>query len=41
MQLVEGEPLDVYVRRHALTRLQILNLVRTVIGAVQYAHQKG
>jgi len=41
MQLVEGVPLDVYVRGRALGRDAIVRLMKTVCEAVQHAHQRG
>ena len=39
MDFIEGSNLDDYVRKHDLTYRQILELVRTICGAVQHAHQ--
>jgi tetratricopeptide (TPR) repeat protein len=39
MDLVEGEPIDVYGQRRALDVRARLELFREVCGAVQYAHQ--
>jgi serine/threonine protein kinase len=39
MDLVEGEPIDVYCRRRALEVKARLELFREVCAAVQYAHQ--
>jgi non-specific serine/threonine protein kinase/serine/threonine-protein kinase len=39
MEYVEGEPIDVYCQRHALTIRQRLALFATVCDAVHYAHQ--
>jgi tetratricopeptide (TPR) repeat protein len=39
MDLVEGEPIDVYGQRRALDVKAKLELFREVCGAVQYAHQ--
>ncbi|HWW95374.1 MAG TPA: serine/threonine-protein kinase [Vicinamibacteria bacterium] len=39
MDLVEGEPIDVYGQRRALDVKARLELFREVCGAVQYAHQ--
>jgi len=41
MELVRGEPLDVYVKRKALGRLDRLRLFRLVCDAINYAHQRG
>lgn len=41
MELIEGVPLDEYVRQAAPSTARILELVRLVCQAVQYAHQKG
>src|SRR4029078_6468556 len=41
MELIDGQPLDLFVATHRLTRLQILDLMRTVCLAVQHAHQRG
>jgi tetratricopeptide (TPR) repeat protein len=39
MELVEGQPLDVYCQRREASIAERLSLVRTVCDAVQYAHQ--
>ena len=41
MDLVDGPHLDAYVEQHHLSERQILELMRTVCQAVQYAHQNG
>jgi serine/threonine protein kinase len=41
MELIEGMPLDKYVKEHRLTQRQILELMRTVCQAVQHAHERG
>jgi serine/threonine-protein kinase len=41
MELIDGEHLNKYIANHHLTQRQILQLVRTVCQAVQYAHQRG
>lgn len=41
MQLIEGLPLDLYVRGEQLDREGILRLMRRVCEAVQHAHQRG
>jgi len=41
MELVEGVPLDAYVRQAKLGQRQVLLLIKCVCEAVQYAHQKG
>jgi serine/threonine protein kinase len=41
MELIEGIPLDKYVKEHNLTQRQILELMRTVCEAVQHAHERG
>jgi tetratricopeptide (TPR) repeat protein len=41
MDLVEGVHLDQYVKEHNLTIRQILELMRIICQAVQYAHQNG
>ena len=41
MELVDGVALDKYVEQSRLSRRQILELMRTICRAVQYAHQKG
>lgn len=41
MEYVDGVPLDVYVRNHNLGREQILQLMRVICQAVDYAHQRG
>lgn len=39
MELVEGEPIDAYCRRHGLSVRQRLELFRAVCAAVEFAHQ--
>ncbi len=41
MELVSGEPIDAYCRRHALSVEDKVRLFRTVCAVVHYAHQKG
>ncbi len=41
MELVHGQPLNVYLREHELTRHQRLDLFRKICQAVQYAHDQG
>ncbi|NQT84868.1 tetratricopeptide repeat protein [bacterium] len=41
MELIEGAPLDDYVKEHALNQRQILKLMQTVCEAVQHAHERG
>ena len=41
MDLIEGTHLDMYVKQQNLTQREILELMRTVCQAVQYAHQNG
>jgi tetratricopeptide (TPR) repeat protein len=41
MELIEGVPLDDYVKEHALNQRQILKLMQTVCQAVQHAHERG
>jgi serine/threonine protein kinase/Flp pilus assembly protein TadD len=41
MELVEGMPLDKFVRSHKLSRRQILELMHQVCQAVTHAHQNG
>lgn len=41
MQLIEGEPLTTYARKHKLQPPEILKLMQTVCGAIQYAHSRG
>jgi serine/threonine protein kinase len=41
MDLIEGMHLDEYAKRHNLTIRQILELMRIICQAVQYAHQNG
>jgi len=41
MQLVEGRPLDAYVKQHGAPPRAILALMRSVAEAVQHAHQRG
>lgn len=41
MELVEGVPLDRYVKENRLGQKEILRLVRTVCEALQHAHQRG
>jgi serine/threonine protein kinase len=38
MELVDGEPLDRYIKSRRLTKVQILTLMQTVCQAVFYAH---
>ncbi|MEM7586665.1 MAG: serine/threonine-protein kinase [Acidobacteriota bacterium] len=40
MELVEGEPIDVYCHRHELSIDQRVDLVRRLADAVHYAHQR-
>ncbi|UCF17384.1 MAG: protein kinase, partial [Phycisphaerales bacterium] len=40
MELIDGMPLDLYVRSKALSRNEILALMRTVCHAVLFAHQR-
>ena len=39
MEYIEGEPIDVYCRRHQLTVLERVGLVQQVCRGVQHAHQ--
>ena len=39
MEYIDGEPIDVYCDRHKLSLEARLQLIRTICGAVQYAHQ--
>ncbi|MEX0652866.1 MAG: serine/threonine-protein kinase [Phycisphaeraceae bacterium] len=41
MERVDGEPLDVYVRRHGLGREAVLALMETIGRAVHAAHERG
>jgi len=41
MELVEGIPIDEYVRRRAPDRAEICSLLEQVCDAVQHAHQRG
>ena len=41
MELVKGEPISSYCRKHALSITQRLNLFDQVCAAVQHAHTKG
>lgn len=41
MELVEGEPVTVYCREHALSKAQRLALFVRICQGVQHAHQKG
>jgi len=41
MELIEGVPLDAYVRRRRLSTRQTMELMLTVCEAVQHAHQNG
>lgn len=41
MELIDGLPLDQYVRRQGLTRERILRLMARICRAVQYAHEQG
>jgi len=41
MELVEGLPLDQYVRKHQLSTKQVVQLMHTICTAMQYAHQRG
>jgi len=41
MELIDGRPLDRYVKEQKLERRQILELMRSVCQAVQHAHQRG
>ena len=41
MEFIDGLPLDQYVREHKFARRQMLELMKTICDAVQYAHQKG
>jgi WD40 repeat protein len=41
MELVDGLPLDEFVKSASLPRRQVVGLMRTVCKAVQFAHQKG
>jgi tetratricopeptide (TPR) repeat protein len=41
MELVHGEPLDVYVRAKALSRRERIDLFGKVCDAVHHAHQRG
>lgn len=41
MELVNGARLDDYVKKRVCSRREILELMRAVCGAVQFAHQRG
>ena len=41
MELIDGQPLDEYVRRRRLSLQQTMKLMLTVCDAVQHAHQHG
>jgi WD40 repeat protein len=41
MELIDGVPLDRYVKDQRLSLRQVLELMRTVCQAVQHAHQRG
>lgn len=41
MELLDGEPITAYVRRHELTNAEILELLAQVCDAVQHAHDRG
>ncbi|MCK5942470.1 MAG: serine/threonine protein kinase, partial [Planctomycetes bacterium] len=41
MELIEGEPLSDYLRRHRPPREQLLRLVASLCDAVDYAHGRG
>src|SRR3954465_11578196 len=41
MQLIDGAPLDDYIKTHQLSRNETLELMRAVARAVQHAHQRG
>ncbi len=41
MELIDGLPLDQHVQQQSLSRRQILELMKVICDAVQYAHQKG
>lgn len=41
MELVDGLPLNVYVKERQLEEKQILELMRAVCQGVQHAHQQG
>lgn len=41
MEIVDGDPLDVFVTQRGLTHREILTLMTKVCIAVQYAHQRG
>jgi WD40 repeat protein len=41
MELIDGLPLDEYIRQNHLKQRQILELMETVCHAVRYAHQRG
>lgn len=41
LELVDGVPLHTYIEQHNLGRRQVLELMRTICRAVQYAHQRG
>jgi len=41
MELIEGQPLDVYVQHKDLTHRQILELFQTVCEALEHAHLRG
>jgi tetratricopeptide (TPR) repeat protein/predicted Ser/Thr protein kinase len=41
MELIDGVPLDVYVREHDLPLRERLNLFRKICAGVQYAHERG
>lgn len=39
MEYIDGEPIDIYCDRHKLSVEARLQLIRTICGAVHYAHQ--
>ncbi len=41
MELVDGQPLDEFVKSNKLQQREILNLFRQVCGAIHYAHGRG
>jgi len=41
MEMVDGQPLDQYIRREKLAERAVLRLISNVCQAVQYAHQHG
>lgn len=41
MELVEGPPLDVYLRQQQPVRSDIIRLFESICDAIQHAHQKG